>query len=133
MPLTQWEPIYARHWSSALESGYGIESPYEYVVLAENTKTYSMYGYVSLIKQMHAATADAPVYHDYWLGWSNSVDYKPKTPNGSLMNQWFSPKMIAGKPDDYLNFMCSLNTSGGRFGGTVSASKSTSYGPENLT
>lgn len=70
-----------------------------------------MEGYMSVVKQIHAATASAGVFYTYYLGWSTQVDYHSKTPSNSILMQWVSPKMLQSSASDYLHFSCTQTTS----------------------
>lgn len=98
--------------SSSAESGYVVENANDFTVSAINpTSNFGMEGRISMIKQLHAATADSPVHYSYVLGWATQVNYYNYVRGGSQLLQWFSIKMVASNEMKYLHWQCQQSAS----------------------
>lgn len=129
-PLFNWEGQYSKFMSSSVESGYTVENPNNFTVMAINPDSlYGMEGRISLIKQLHAATANEPIHYSYYLGWATQVNYFSEVRNNSQLLQWFSIKMVASNESKYLHWQCNQSSSNL---GTITLSVSQTIGLYDL-
>merc|ERR1712127_389428 len=113
-PLFDWDQQYSKFMSSSDQSGFTVENVNKFSVSPINpVSNFGMEGSVSLIKQLHAATADQPVHYSYYLGWATQVNYFNFVRGGSQLLQWFSVKMVASNDAKYLHFQCNQSASTG--------------------